>query len=416
MRRRITLAAASLLLVAAATAVSAGCSARGGDLDLSGRVADETVVVAMPVLPTVTPRIAASATLSPAASAGRSRQTTAATLARIGSVTRIATVAVEAGDRVRAGDVVAVLDDAALAAAVEAARASQRVADAQVGVLGARLDDVADARATIAGRRADVRSAIAQLTATRADLIAQRAAAATQLAALEALRARLSQLPPGVAPPTGTIPTGTPTGAAIDAAIAQLRAGIAKMDAGLAKIDAGLAQARTGLAKLADASATAADARGTLEGVREVARDAARATGVGVELASVRRDLAVLRAPADGIVVQAARAGDALPAGAPVVVIRPDATAAIDVFIAPKALGDLAPGDAAQVRTDSSGDAAYSATVSWIGPRAVYPPSWMATTDVHLTRARPVRVTLDDAAVHLAPGTPADVTISGTGD
>lgn len=376
-------------------------------------MADETVAVAMPVLPTITPRIGTPAGAAAGGSAAaRSRQTTAAALAGVGRVSRIARVEVAVGDRVTAGDVVAVLDDAVLAAAVDAAVASQKVADAQVGVLGARLDDVADARATIAGRRGDVRSAIAQLSSTRANLIAQRTSAATQLAALKALRGRLLQLPPGVTPPTGTVPPGTPTGPALDAAIANVRASIAKLDAGVAQIDAGLAKARSGLAQLSDADATTADARATLEGVREVAHTAARGTAVAVELARVQRDLAVLRAPADGIVVEAARAGDALAPGAPVVVIRPDAAAAVDVFIAPEALGDLSPGDAARVSTDSDSRETYSATVTWVGPRAIYPPSWMATTEVHLTRARPVRVTLDDAAVHLAPGTPADVTIT----
>jgi hypothetical protein len=39
----------------------------------------------------------------------------------------------------------------------------------------------------------------------------------------------------------------------------------------------------------------------------------------------------------------------------------------------------------------------------------------VATTEVHLTRALPVRVVLDDASVALPPGSPADVAIDAEG-
>jgi len=58
-----------------------------------------------------------------------------------------------------------------------------------------------------------------------------------------------------------------------------------------------------GLTKLSDASATAADARSALRSVRKVARETSSATAVAVRLAEAQRDLAVLRAPVDGVVV-----------------------------------------------------------------------------------------------------------------
>lgn len=392
-----------------ASLAAAGCSTPTTEgLALSGRVVDDPVSVSVPPLPAVAPRISAAV---PSA-AQRSRTTTVAALSGLGQAGRVASVAVSPGDRVSAGDVVALLDDAALVANVEAARTAERAAAAQVEVLGARLADTADARTTIAENRRTASDAIAQLTTTRADLAAKLAAARVQLVTLQGLQAKLSQLPPGGVVPTGSVPPGTPNPAQVAAAIAQLQAGIAKLEGAIAKIDAGLAKARGGLAKLADASAQLSDARATLRGVRDVASVAAQGSRVAVDLARAQLDLTVLRAPAAGTVIATVRPGEALSTGAPVVTIRPEAPSAVDVYVAPERARGLAPGDTALVTTDSDPSRSFPASVTWVGVRALYPPSWLATTETHLTRAFPVRVTLDDPAVSLAPGTPADVTIT----
>ncbi len=316
------------------------------------------------------------------------------------------------GDRVSAGDVVARLDDTALVAAIDSARASRRVALAQVGVLGARLDDIADARSTIAENRSTVRDAIAKLTRTRADLVGKLASAKKQLAELRALQRKLKRVPPGSTPPPGAVPPGgLPDPREVAAGIAKLEAAIQQLEGGIAKIDSGLAQARTGLAKLNDASATTADARAALRSVRTVARVAADGTAVAIRLAEAQRDLAVLRSPVAGVVVTALRDGESVVSGAPVVSIRPDAASAVDVYLPPERIDGLTVGDSALVEIDSHPGLQHPATVSLIGVRAVYPPSWVSTTDVHMTRALPVRVTLDDPSVVLPAGTPADVTI-----
>jgi len=111
------------------------------------------------------------------------------------------------------------------------------------------------------------------------------------------------------------------------------------------------------------------------------------------------------------IIVYESGSGESVVAGAPVVSIRPDGFSAVDAYLPPDNLGGLRPGDSALVEIDSHPGQSHSATVTFVGVRAVYPPSWVSTTEVHMTRALPVRVTLDDASVVLPPGTPADVTI-----
>ncbi len=145
--------------------------------------------------------------------------------------------------------------------------------------------------------------------------------------------------------------------------------------------------------------------------MRRVAREATGATAVAIRLAEAQRDLAVLRSPVDGVVDTCARSGESVVSGAPVVSVRPDASSAVDVYLAPERLGDLRVGDSAIVEIDSHPGQRHPATVTLIGVRAVYPPSWMSTTEVHMTRALQVRVTLDDPEVVLPPGTPADVTL-----
>lgn len=411
---------AAAVLIAAAGVLSA-CSGPGSGVVASGRIADDLITVGAPLMPVPTASIPSTASAS-----ARSRPGTVTALVGLGQALRVSAVETKVGDRVVVGQPVARLDDTALAAAVEAAQAARRAALARIGVIGARLDDVAAARSTIAETRTTVRDAIAQLTSTRAELVAKRAGARaqltavrTQLATLEALQRRLRQLPPpGSRPPTGAVPPGTPDPATVAAGIARLRAaekmlvnGIGQLDAGISKIDAGLSQARSGLARLGDASASASDARSTLLGIRRVGRVASEGTAIAVDLARLQRDLAVLRSPVAGVVVDIVNAGESVVPGAPVATIRPIAASSVDVYLPPDAAARVKTGASATVRIDSRPGQTYAATVSRVGARALYPPSWMSTTETHMTRAIPVRVTLEDASATLPAGTPADVSI-----
>jgi multidrug resistance efflux pump len=326
---------------------------------------------------------------------------------------RISSVAVSVGDEVQAGDVLATLDARVLDAAVEAARARRRAVRAQVGVLDARLDDLEDARSTIAENRVTVRDTISELEQTRADLRDRAVAARAERARIAAL---LDALPkPGSSPTSPTpLPPGVspPDPAQLRAALAKLDAGIAQLDAAIAKLDRGLDQARSGLARLEDASARTSDARVALRSVRRVARAGLEGSDAAVALAEASRDLTVLRSPLDGVVIEVAPSGASLPAGSPVAVVRPRDATRVDVWVTPEVATEIAVGDRAAVHIDSRPGEAFAAAVTSVGSRALFPPSWIATTEEHLTRAVPVRVTLEDSAAVLPPGTPADVTIS----
>jgi multidrug efflux pump subunit AcrA (membrane-fusion protein) len=388
LRRRI---ASLVVLLLAATA--AGCGAGSGSTVLSGRVDDEIVTVS-----------------APSFTGGRPTTATVPALVRLGVASRLASVTVEVGDRVTAGEVVAIIDAREMEAQVEAARASAHLAAERPQVIDARLGDLAANRTTLEDNRRKIADAIAQLTSARRDLIGKLEQARATLAQLKALQAKLAKMPPPSLPPTVPPPPGAPNPRTLAANIAKLEAGIAKMEAGIAKMDAGLAKARSGLAKLGSADAKLADARNTLIGLRDVATVAEGISEVAVQLAQARLDLATLRSPVDGVVTAASKSGETVIALAPVVKIRPDAASQVIAYLTPEQHARLALGDKASVAIDSLRREHFSASVTFIGVRAQYPPSWMTTAETHMTRAFPVRVTLDSPDTRLPAGVPADVT------
>jgi multidrug efflux pump subunit AcrA (membrane-fusion protein) len=394
----------------ACAALLAGCSAPPDSIDVSGRVVDETVAVSAP--PLAVPSTAPGAN-GQAQVAQRSQVPTVAAFLGLGRAARVAELNVGVGARVSAGQQVARLDDRALSAAIEAARAARRAARAQLDVLGVKLEDVDEARSTIRGNRSDVRSAIAKLEKTQDELVGKLEAAKVQRARVVAT---LKKLPPaGTKPPSGTPtppPGAVPSRAKLEAALKKLDAGIAKLETALAKVDAGLATARTGLGQLESASAQTSDAEETLTTVQRVAKAALDGRDAAITLAEVQRDLATLTSPVDGVVVGTVQAGESVMGGAPVVLVRPSSRSAVDVWVTPETAARLRLGGKASVRIDSRPGTSYPATVTAIGPRALFPPTWLSTTEVHLTRARPVRVTLTDRTAALPPGTPADVRLT----
>jgi multidrug resistance efflux pump len=405
------------LVASLALATLSGCATGAAPRDIAGKVVDDTVVLQVPALPM--PSVDLDAGFTPGAatvgSAGarRSAVATAVAFTGLGSVVRVSSVSAKTGENVGAGQEIARLDSAALDANVAIAKANRATARAQVGVLGDALDAVALNRSTLASKRAQINNAAAQLTTTRAKLAAQLAELKALLAKIEAARGSGGR-PPGRVPPGGGSPGGTsPPGTLPDPA--KLRAGIVQLTAALAKIDAGLAKVSAGRTQLASASAKLADARTQLKDLRVLARIAADAAEVGVRLAEYQRELAVLRSPVDGVVVSVVAVGEVLSPGATVAVIRRREASRVTTWIAPEGLGSLRVGSSAEVRADWLSADTLRGRVSSVGTRAEYPPTSFATSEIHLTRAIPVEVTLTGTADQpaLPPGAPVDVRFLG---
>lgn len=410
-------ALAALLLGACLTA--AGCG-RSDRVELTGNVADDVVSVQAPSIPVPSPDLEAGFGTSAGgpgaagATGGSSRGSspTAARITALGSFVRVTSVKVQPGDPVSAGQLIAVLDTELLDANVRSAQAAQRVAEAKVPVVDAALDKLSTTRADIASTRSTVRRTIADLRATRARL-------ATQLATLEATLKRVENLPGGGLPPSG-VPTtmppggippgGPPPGGIPD--LAKLRAGIAQLRSAIARIDAGIAQAESGLGRLSTASAKVSDARAQLRHVRTLAKIAASASTVGVGLARYQRSLAEASSPVDGIIVSVVSEGDVVAPGATIAEIRRTGPSKVTAWLAPSDLPAVSVGTKASITADWL-KRPLRGEVTRIAGRADYPPTSSATKEVHLTRAVPIEITVDQSQQELPPGVPVDITITG---
>lgn len=386
----------------------AGCSPspRGGDLTVSGRVADDVVTLDTPRVTTSTP-----------------------SLTSVGAVAVVVGVSRDPGDQVSAGDEVVVFDDRLLKAGVRSARASVRVARARVGVLENMRSDIDEQKTTVAQTRTQLGATIAELQATLGDLKARRVEAA---ASLEELRRLLRTLPPGATqppapstPPSAPPPAGPGGGGGSQGGLPKpedLERAIARLDGAITRLEGGLSRARTGLSRLNTASAKLSDASASVSDAIEFARIAADASESSVRLAQEQLASAVLRAPVDAIVIEVPEVGETLAFGATAVRLRTRSEPRIEAWLGFEDLERVRLEGRARVRIDSLPGREFEAVVSRIGESAQYPPTYVATREVHLGRA--VRVQLapvgatEESGVGLAeaswpalpPGTPCDIT------
>ncbi len=405
-----------------------GC-ATGDAVDLTGNVVDDVVSVQAPAIPAPSPDLEAGfggggVAAAPGGGAtgtgSRSTTPTAQGITALGSFARVDSVKVRPGQRVANGQLIAVLDTRLLDANVLAAQAAQKTAQSKVPVLDATLDDIASKKADLAATRSTVRSTVADLKALRAKLADQLATLQATLAKVEKLTAGGAGRPPGgiptTMPPGGVPPTpggtpGIPGGLPANVpSPAKLRAGVAQLQSAIAKIDAGIAKAERGLGTLSTASGRLADARARLLDVRELARIAAAASAVGVDLARYQRSLAEVTSPADGVVVSVVAEGDVLAPGATIAEIRRIGPSKVEGWLPPGDTGAISVGDPATVSGDWS-STAYRGRVTRVGGRADYPPTSSATKEVHLTRGVPIELTVAEAGTPLPPGAPVDITI-----
>lgn len=415
MTRRIWAAAATAALIALT-----GCSAGSGDVVVVGTVEHTVETVAVPALAAAAVNLDAGfAAGSSSAGSDSSSDLGSSAVARaygLGSVVRISEVLVAEGDTVAPGQVVASVDDGQLAALVSVAKADQKVAAAQVGVLGDAIDETFDKEKDIKDAKQDVSDAITKIKSNKAKLLKARTAlkkARADLAKkLDALQELLAHYPP-VVPPGADIPPKE----AIPGLIKQLKAGIKKIDqnrkkidTALPKLDKGLAKAKDGLRKLDDAAAKLVDARGTLKDLKELAGIQADAMQVPVELARVRLSQTELTAPVSGVVVTVAAVGDQLAPGAPAATIREDRPSTVTAWLSPGQLERVCVGDQAMITGDWMSGDGVPASLSRISTRADYPPTSVTTDEVHLTRAVEVELT---ATAQLPAGVPVEISITG---
>jgi len=292
---------------------------------------------------------------------------------------RVAEVAVEVGDRVEAGDVLARLDTRQLALQVEQARAALALAESQLAQLraGPRQEDVERAEANLRAAQAQVSAA----AATRDQLAdgpsaAQIAAAEAQVAAAMVQR-EMAQDKYDAIEKGGTERENAnyelyvakeaekAAQAALDELLAganadELRAAQANVLAATAQQDA--AQAQLDLLLAGPTEQDLADAEAQVEQAR-----------VALELAELSMERAALHAPFAGVVSAVnVTAGEMTPTAWPPIVLL-DAIASsfrIAVSVDEMDVARLSEGQVVQVVLDAFPDATISGAVESIAPIA----------------------------------------------
>lgn len=273
---------------------------------------------------------------------------------------RIERIRVDEGDRVQAGDTLAVLDRTELGARHAQAEAQLAAAQATLAELerGARSEELVQAR--------------------EAD-----SAAAARLADAQRDLARAEQLFRG----------GAASQEAFDKA--RLAADVARSQREQAAQQLRLVQSGPRVERIAAQRALVQSAQAQLQ-------------QVSAQLAN-----AVVVAPFGGVVtVRQRQPGEIVAPGAPVVTVANFDDRWVRIYIAENRLGAVSIGEAAAITTDTYRDRTYTGAVSFIASEAEFTPRNVQTTEerVKLVYAVKVRIT-GDTTLALKPGMPADVVL-----
>lgn len=308
-------------------------------------------------------------------------------VARIGA--RIATVNVEEGARVRAGDVLVTLEcdepAAALAQAqaqVEAARVGERGAEAQLAL--------ARHGVLVADKQADAAQASAKATAS------QRAAVAVQRDLAKRMAARMQTL----------AETGGATELELDRAQSEAQALGRQLGTLGASAQAASRQADTVAQGIAGAELQVRVAEAQVASAKQQIAVAETA----VSRARVAVEECTLVAPRGGIVeVRAFEPGELAPPGARILTLVALEEVRATFYLANADLAAATPGQQVRVRADAHPERTFAGVVRRVGSEAEFTPRNVQTRDDRDRLVYAVEVAIPNADEALRPGMPVEV-------
>ncbi len=272
---------------------------------------------------------------------------------------KLASLHYDEGDKVKAGEVIANLDDepyrnqvASVQAQVESLRARLKLRET-----GNRPEEIAQARSLVHEREA---------TATNAQRLFNRA---DELLSAKAV----------------SIQDRDNAAASYDEAEARLKSArdnLKLLEAGFRVED--IAQAKADFAQAEAALATA----------------------------NLQLKDAVLTAPSDGIILtRAQEAGAILQAGTPVFTVSLVNPVWVRAYVHEPELGRIHPGMKVEIRTDSRRDKPYIGQIGFISERAEFTPKTVETTELRTALVYRLRIVVTDPDESLRQGMPVTVTV-----
>ena len=330
---------------------------------------------------------------------------------------RLVEIKVREGDTVKAGDIIAVLDDQQVRAREDQARAAVNQAEAQlrsaqdqIAVLNEQLAQtkLQSGQATVdAGGR--VSQAEAELSAAEADLAHQKASlelaifdrdAYTKLAKSGAVSERQGKQ---------AETSAASQQAVVEAAQRKVESARAALNVAKANLaNPGIRDAQSGAIRkqLLQQQAVIANAQA----------EAARSQAQLVEAQSNRGDL-VVRAPFDGTVVtRTAEPGEYLQAGTAIVTLLDLTKVYLRGYVPEGQIGQVKLGQPARAYLDSNPTKPVDAEVSRIDPQATFTPENTYFRDDRVKQVVGVKLRLKGAFGFAKPGMPADGEILISGD
>lgn len=273
---------------------------------------------------------------------------------------RIAAIDVDEGDKVQAGQSLAVIDAAPIDSRVSEADASIAQARAQLALLqnGNRSQDIAQARARVDAAQAALRKA--QQDVDRRQPLVDPGAISR-----EAWQATVAQRDQA------------------QAALAEARQALSLLDAGARReqIEAAQAQLRSAMA-----------ARGSLM----------------VD----RGDTTLVAATAGTVSTRAEEPGAIVQPGQTVLTISIDRPLRVRAYVAEADLSRIAPGQKVEVRADGN-DKTYHGTIGFISPKAEFTPKTVQTEDLRTDLVYRIRIIVSDPDDRLRQGQPVSVKVLG---
>ena len=284
---------------------------------------------------------------------------------------RLIEVAVKEGDRIKAGDVVARLDDTDTAIQTQRAQAERDQAVAQLRLLqaGARAEDIRQARAQVDSAQAEVAAAEAELQSARADLARFEALLASNAGS----RKQRDDAATKVAVADARVNSARERVRAAAEALARLRAG-----------------ARA----------------------EEIAAARARVAATEAQIAALAKAQtdALLKSPVAGFVTaKLADAGEVIARGTPVAVVTDLDHAWANVYVDEPLVPLLKLGQKVSLVTDAG--QRLDGTISFISPKAEFTPRNVQTAEERTKLVYRIKVTADNRDGVLKPGMPVEAEI-----